>query len=106
MTSQRSYKKENNSDDTSVTKASFRNWLNLEFGIYVFFLFFCHIASGDKPVVSDGGNRSNRQKPPFNPKSLATLSLFQKLVEGEMLVRNLHKLTPLSQIFHQSIDYS
>ena len=42
----------------------------------------------DLPVVSSGGNRSNQQKPPPNPKSLATYSHAQTRIQTHAMVRD------------------
>ena len=59
---------------------------NLEFGIFVTFLPYC--GSRDSLVVTGGGNRSTQQKPPPNPKSLATFSHALAGLRTQALVRD------------------
>ena len=51
-----------------------RGFENVNFGGNFFFPYLSAVVrlSTDEPVVNGGGNRSARQKPPLNPKSLAT----------------------------------
>ena len=67
------------------------SYFNKDSGFWIWISFFRHIYANyasDQPVVSSGGNRSTRRKPPSNSKSLATFSHAQAGIRTQTVVRD------------------
>ena len=70
---------------TSITFVPVVNYLEFRFSSHL-----CHTVANSllKPVVSSGGNRSTRRKPPLNPNSLATFSHAKTGIRAQTVVRD------------------